>query len=57
MYKNLDFIFLLILRFARFQNETVKERKPCVGLCHYYRTLGIENPFEKRQIKRFPVTD
>jgi hypothetical protein len=40
-----------------FQNEPAeaKERKPCVGLCHYYRSMGMENPYEKRPFKRFPV--
>ncbi len=35
-------------------DQVVKERRPCVGLCHYYRTLGIENPFEKMPIKKLP---
>merc|ERR1712018_27994 len=26
------------------------EEKPCVGICQYYSSLGIENPYEKRQL-------
>ena len=33
--------------------ESAAEEKPCVGICQYYRSLGIENPYEKRQLKRF----
>jgi len=39
----------------REQNETTQEKRiaeePCVGICQYYRSLGIENPYD-RNIKR-----
>jgi len=27
--------------------KTIK-KQPCVGICQYYRSLGLENPYEKR---------
>jgi hypothetical protein len=32
---------------------TTSEDKPCVGICHYYRSLGIENPYEKKEDAKF----
>jgi len=28
--------------------EKTVRKKPCVGICQYYRSLGLENPYEKR---------
>jgi len=27
--------------------------RPCVGLCHYYKSLGMDNPYEKRDQAKF----
>merc|ERR1711997_570350 len=28
--------------------EKSVKKEPCVGICQYYRSLGLENPYEKR---------
>jgi len=28
--------------------EKPVRKEPCVGICQYYRSLGLENPYEKR---------
>merc|ERR1711994_1234293 len=28
--------------------EKAVKKEPCVGICQYYRSLGLENPYEKR---------
>ena len=47
----------LILKFDQFQEEVVFDplttQRPCVGLCQYYRSLGMENPYEKREQAKF----
>ena len=43
--------------FLPFQEEVVFDplttQRPCVGLCHYYRSLGVDNPYETRDQAKF----
>jgi len=33
--------------------DPLTTQRPCVGLCHYYRSLGVDNPYEKRDQAKF----
>ena len=39
---------------SNFQNEKKKvvQEKSCVGICQYYKSLGLENPYQKKQKKK-----
>ena len=45
------------LKFDQFQEEILfnplTTPRPCVGLCHYYKSLGMDNPYEKRDQAKF----